>query len=116
LKYLQKAAIEREKYFSENYLKISEKFRELFKTSNLFNNFNIEQRNELQNNIISYIDELITENEHLKIRTIFRVYYALFRFKHTNNGDASTNFEYGQNILKGVIKEFYLLEKEEFNN
>lgn len=116
LKYLQKAAIEREKYFSENYLKISEKFRELFKTSNLFNNFNIEQRNELQNNIISYIDELISENKQLKNRTIFRVYYALFRFKHTNNGDASTNFEYGQNILKGVIKEFYLLEKEEFNN
>lgn len=97
-------------------MKISEKFRELFKTSNLFNNFNIEQRNELQNNIISYIDELISENKQLKNRTIFRVYYALFRFKHTNNGDASTNFEYGQNILKGVIKEFYLLEKEEFNN
>ena len=116
LKYLQKSAIEREKYYSENYLEISDKFRELFKTSNLFNNFNIEQRNELQNNIISYIDELITENEHLKIRTIFRVYYALFRFKHTNNGDASTNFEYGQNILKEVVKEFYLLEKDELND
>lgn len=109
-------AEEREQFYSENKLEIINDFNNLFNESSLFNNFSTEQRKLLQENINTYIDSLTNNNDNLKIRTIFRLYYSIFRFKHTNNGDSSTNFEYGQSVLKNVAKEFYLLEKEESTN
>lgn len=112
LKFILKDAIKREQL----YIEINNDFLNLFNTflseTTLFNNFTSEQRTLIINQLNNYIENL-SDNSELKKRTRFRIYYSLFRFKHTNNGDASTNFEYGYSILQNVAHEFFELEKDE---
>ena len=114
LKYLLKKAEEREAFFHEHKKEISERFKILFQESNLYNHFNKEQRNNSHEELTKYIGSF-TDEEDLIIRTKFRIYYTLFRFKNSFKGESATNFEYGLSILKDMAKEFFLLEQEEQN-
>jgi MoaA/NifB/PqqE/SkfB family radical SAM enzyme len=111
LKYLLKEAKNRNEVFIEIVNNLDFKFKQLFQESSLFNNFTDEQRIELYESISKYINELPTIDV-IKEKIKFRIYFSLYKFKHTNNGNASTDFNYGYSILENVAFEFYLLENE----
>ncbi|MEZ5025034.1 MAG: SPASM domain-containing protein [Chitinophagales bacterium] len=112
LKFLQHEATQREAFFTTIEKEIAVKFETLFDTSSLFNNFSAEQRKQLHQRSTELITQL-NQDEAIQRQTMFRVYYALYKFKHTNDGAASNNFEYGSSVLLNVIREFYALIMDE---
>lgn len=112
LNYFTSQSQERERAYVYEKKDVFTNFRHLFNHSSLFNHFTSEQRQELYEVSIAYLNK-ISIHEKVKERTLFRIYYSLYKLKHTNNGEASTNIDYGKYILKKIIKEYYDLESEE---
>ncbi len=112
LKHLKLEAIHRDNY----YLDIKDDIRTIFKdfcnNTSIFNNFSPEQRDIIHTKCLHHVQSLST-NSIIQNKTIFRVYYSLYNIKHTNQGESSTNFEYGCTVLLNVFDEFYTLVEEE---
>lgn len=114
--YLISNALQRELFFKDIMDDAREnpndKFSRLFRESKLFANFTSNQKEEILDTLVNYI-ELNGIDAKIALRTKLRIYHMLAFFDHTADGESSTNMERALTILRNAAQEFILLEQEE---